>query len=330
LDLKKPAPRARPKAEKSREFATQLTDLKSIAQALEAAKAQAQRAAEQAREEQTKRRAAWEDGTDEDPQEEAPSEIELTSSPHPDDIPCLKFEIQSRKRGRGSIWLPPEETVERLRPSAGDDIAQVAARDLQPGDVLILVEEGARGDLFDRVVQLTEDQPDWQYLARFRKLWQQAMRVLASKYDCPRRGYSKLYADFRTAGSTITTDVSVANWILGRVMGPDHPSSIRAAGKLAGMDALERDAKDFDKAFQTIRSIHRALGRRLSHLIRQSSRFIADTEESAPKEALDDHIWLPVTELLETIDLAEVTARSPQTTPISPPWVGRFLSQKTL
>jgi hypothetical protein len=256
--------------------------------------------------------------------------MDLTSSPHPDDIPCLKFDIQSRKRGRGSIWLPPEHTVERLRPSAGEDITQVPARDLQPGDVLILVEEGARGDLFDRVVQLTEDQPDWQYLARYRKQWQEAMRTLASKYDCARRGYSRLYVDFRQAGSTITTDVSVGNWVLGRVMGPDHPSSIRAAGKLAGMDALERDAKDFDKAFQTIRSIHRALGRRLSRLIRQSSQFIADPEEPASNETLDDHIWLPVTELLETVDLAEVTARSIQTTAIIPNWVGRFVPPNTV
>ncbi len=325
LELKKPAIRPKPTKEKPTEFVTKVTDFQSLATALDAAKAQAHRAEKQAHEEQSKRREGWEESSEEDLQDGSISEAVIGEG-HADDIPCFRFEIQSRKHGHGFIWLPPEQTVECLRKSgSGDSIERIAAKELTAGDFLIIIEEDTRGSLFDRIVQIAEDQPDLQYLASYRKQWQKAMRILESKYECNRYGYTKLHADLRSNGSTIMTSVSVANWVLGRVMAPDDPSSIRAAGRLAGMDALDRDAKDFDRAFRTIRAIHQALGRRLSRLIRQSSRYVADPEEAATKETADDHIWLPVNELLETIDLAEIIARMPETTPINPAWVGRFV-----
>lgn len=330
LELKKPKVRTKPKDEGPSEFSATVGDFQSLAKALDAAKAQAQRAAQQAKEEQAKRREAWEESPDDDAQADSAPDL-ASETPHADDIPCIRFQIQSRKRGAGLIYLPPEQTVECLRRSATEDtMVQIAARELTPGDFLIIVEEDARGSLFDRIVQLAEDQPDLQYLASYRKQWQQAMRILESKYQCERYGYTKLYIDLRSKGSSITTAVSVANWVLGRVMAPDDPSSIRAAGRLAGMDALDRDANDFDKAFRTIRAIHQALGRRLSRLIRQSSRYVSDPEEAASQEPGDDHIWLPANELLETIDVAEILGGSSDTTPINPAWVGRFVQSQTV
>jgi len=325
LDLKKPAVRSKPTKDKPTEFIATVADFQSLAKAFDAAKAQAQRAEKQARDEQSKRREGWEESPEEDFQDDSIPE-DLIGNGHADDIPCFRFEIQSRKHGPGFIWLPPEQTVECLRKSgSGDSIERIAAKQLNAGDFLIIIEDDTRGSLFDRIVQIAEDQPDLRYLASYRKQWQKAMRILENKYECNRYGYTKLHSDLRSNGSTIMTSVSVANWILGRVMAPDDSSSIRAAGRLAGMDALDRDAKDFDSAFRTIRAIHQALGRRLSRLIRQSSRYMADTEEVATKEASDDHIWLPVNELLETIDLAEIIVRLLETTPINPAWVGRFV-----
>ncbi len=328
LDLKKPQPPPRPgKVEHAPEFTSTVKDLRSLAQALDGAKALAQRAAEQATAAEGARRAAWEDGAEEDLQGED-TEAVAEGTGHADDIPCIRFEVRSRRRGHGFVWVPSEQTVECVRKSAPEEVSRIAASDLTKDDVLILVEEDARGSLFDRVVDLAEDQPELQHLATYRKQWQEAMRVLAAKYNCARKGYWTLYADFRAAGSTISTELSVRNWLLGRVIGPDRVSSIRAAGKLAAMAALDRDAPEFDKAFRTIRAIHQGLGRRLSRAIRASSHYLADQEDMTTTDSFGDYIWLPVDELLESIDLAEVLAASPEPKPITPQWVGRFLPSK--
>jgi hypothetical protein len=329
LDLKTPQPPPRPaNDERAPQFTSTVKDLRSLAQALDAAKALAQRAAEKTSEAENIRRAAWEDGAEEDLQGEDAAEA-AEGAGHVDDIPCTRFEVQSRRRGHGFLWLPSEQTVECVRKSAPDEVSRIAASDLTKDDVLILVEEDARGSLFDRVVELAEDQPELGHLATYRKQWQEAMRVLAAKYDCARKGYWRIYTEFRAAGSTISTEISVRNWLLGRVMGPDRVSSIRAAGKLAAMAALERDAPEFDRAFRTIRAIHQGLGRRLSRAIRQSSHYLADQEDMTTTDGFGDYIWLPVNELLESIDLAEVLATSPEPKRISPQWVGRFLRSKS-
>jgi hypothetical protein len=105
-------------------------------------------------------------------------------------------------------------------------------------------------------------------------------------------------------------------------MGPDDVSSIRAAGKLAGVDSLERNAQAFDKAFRTIRAIHQGVGRRLARMIRESSRYLVEDE---PSGSFGDHLWLPINELLETVDIAEVIERRDPPRAIPPYLAGRFL-----
>lgn len=281
-------------------------------------------AEQKARELEKIRCLSWEDAAD----EEVPgdSEMNATEEPaHKDDVSCVQLYVLSSKQGDGFLWLAEDDVVECVLKSSREQISRVTADELQVEDILILVEEDARYSLFDRVVDLAQDQPNFRYLAAFRKAWQDAMRMLAAKYDCPRYGYSKALEELRNAGSSITTELSVRNWVMGRVIGPDDLSSIKAVGTVIDFEPLIRDARDFDKAFRTIRGVHQGLGRRLTRAIRESSRNLVARDEPQEPDSLTDYIWLPMTELLETVDLAEVRGLSENPSMIAPHRVGRFI-----
>jgi hypothetical protein len=105
-------------------------------------------------------------------------------------------------------------------------------------------------------------------------------------------------------------------------MGPTDISSIIAAGRLTGIASIERNAKELDNAFRTIRTIHQTLGRRLTRTIYESSRYLVDEDEGEEKKAL----WLPVNEILDTVELAEICVRAQEARPIPPQVVGRLLT----
>jgi hypothetical protein len=300
-----------------------IKSLADIGKTIEAAKSIFTRKQEDEKKRQELKLISWEDTATDDASELSDSDTDLPA--HTDDLNCHQFKIMSKQRGLGMLWLPPSQMIECVRSSSPEVVSRLTAREVKHRDHIVFVQEDARGGLFERVVELAEDQPELQYLAAYRKQWEEAIRCLGIKYDCERRGYSQLLYDFRQAGSTISTEISIGNWISGRVMGPDDVSSIRAAGQLAGMQSLQREAGDFDRAFRQIRALHQALGRRLTRLIKQSSKYLMDDEGSTGQDSLGDHIWLPVNELLETVDVSEVLSVSTETQSIPPSKVGRFI-----
>jgi hypothetical protein len=87
---------------------------------------------------------------------------------------------------------------------------------------------------------------------------------------------------------------------------------------------LAGQAKEFQKAFRKIRGLRRGLGNRLSNIIRSSFKDLALGGARSKVESLDERLGIPLDELLETIDVAEVTAiRVPPAGPLGLP-VGRF------
>ena len=108
------------------------------------------------------------------------------------------------------------------------------------------------------------------------------------------------------------------------VIGPSSAESIVAVGKISGTETLVSQSSQLDYAFRHIRSIRRGIGRRLSGVIRKSFRRVANAAPDPPAEELDDRLRVPLEELLETIDLAEVQSVSSDTKGVPASWVGRF------
>lgn len=268
--------------------------------------------------------APWqEDTASDDALEEEPGTEQWQGSI--EDFACLRVEVESRALGRGVLWLNTEEIVECVRPTSPNDLQRLTPDKLQPGDVILRMEEGTRTSLFDRIVELAEGQPEMSYLASFRHAWRTAIQRIVAQYSDERGiNYGLMLKALQREGATIQSELAVRFWVRDQVIGPEASSSIKAVGQVSGSTTLVREAKQFDRAFRTIRGIHQGIGRRLNSAIRKSFTHFAGGLPEEAASRLDDHLGLPLEELLETIDLAEVTAVSsnPESRPATQ--VGRF------
>jgi hypothetical protein len=138
--------------------------------------------------------------------------------------------------------------------------------------------------------------------------------------------YGKVFHALQAAGAPISSEQTVRLWMHDQVIGPEAVESIEAVGQVSGSGALVAQAKRFDAAFRSIRAIHQGIGRRLSSAIRQSFRHLHFGEVKTRVERLDDRLGIPLDELVETVDLAEVLSVGSTTEKKSAQVVNRFYS----
>ena len=239
---------------------------------------------------------------------------------------CFSVRVRSRRYGRGDIWLVEDSLVECVRPSSGEEIWRIPPRSLKIGDVLLRMENSeVRGSLFDQMVHLAEGQPEMDYLASFRKSWREAIqKIISRNRTACGIEYVKVFEALRAAGAPISSEQTVRLWMHDQVIGPEAVGSIEAVGKISGSGALVAQAKRFDAAFRSIRAIHQGIGRSLSSAIRQSFRHLNFGEVKTRVERLNDRLGIPLDELVETVDLAEVLSVGSTTEEKSGQIVNRF------
>lgn len=267
------------------------------------------------------RGAAWLEDPGDDEVPGVPVGGDADHGDHGEPTECFRFDVMSRTRGSGVIWFPRDHVIEFMRPTESDDIQRDVARALSVGDVVLRVDEGGRSSVFDHIVELAESQPHMNYLARWRQAWRAAVERMASRYRAGQRiNYGRLLGDLQRAGATVESELAVRFWVEDISIGPLTTGSIVAVGKVSGTDLLVAQGHQFDNAFRQIRAVRRGLGRRLSTIIRMSS----SRSSGPPSGELDEHLRVPLEELLDTIDLAEVLSVSTDTVNVPASWVGRF------
>lgn len=239
---------------------------------------------------------------------------------------CLSFNVVSSRHGPGRIWLDIDDFVECVRPTEGEDVLWLQGRGLKVGDILLRTESSdARGSFFDQMVQLAEGQPEMEYLASFRKAWREAIQTIAAQNrSIGGLNYGKVFEALKSAGAPIASEQTVRLWMNDQVIGPEAVESIEAVGRISGSTALVSQSKKFDRAFRQIRGVHQGIGRRLSTAIRNSFHHLEFGESKHPAVKLDDRLNIPLDELLETVDMAEIRSISTTTEKKPPQIVGRF------
>src|SRR5260370_32718384 len=221
--------------------------------------------------------AAWkEDLGEEEPPDDDLVDVEAAS--RYDSVPCYRANVNSRMYGSSLLWLAVDGIVEFVRPTNPNDIFRSTPDNLRPGDVLLLLDEGGRRtSLFDRFVELAEGQPRMQYLAAYRRAWQDAIqRIVANNRAGDRINYGAILRSLQADGATIQSELAVRFWVQDQVIGPENGSSIVAGGRVRGSEGLGRGGKKFDSGFRYDRSIRQGIGHRVNSAIRRSSMPMAD------------------------------------------------------
>lgn len=303
LQLKRPQQKSTKAMSSKSEAKVTIKDIAKLSEAIELSRRAVEKVQEIVPEVKI---APWkEDVSDEEPPEEDTDDI--IAGDREESVACIRLHVHSQMLGECVLWLAVDDIVDFVRASLPDDIQRTAPQKLQPGDVLLLMNEGRRTSLFDRFVDLAEEQPSMRYLATYRRTWREAVqRVVARHQDKGRPDYAAMLRSLRAAGATIQSEPAVRSWVQDQVIGPDNVASIAAVGRVSGMEPLVRQAKEFDRVFRDIRGIRQGIGRRLNSAIRRHFKHFAEGVPEASGDTLDRHLGLPLDELLETIDLAEV------------------------
>jgi hypothetical protein len=262
----------------------------------------------------------WEDDIGDEVLDE--SDDALNRTPHLDDVECITMRVVSRSQGSCHIWLGKNTAVEVVQSQRPTEVVRLLPNEIHPGDVLLIIDEGIRGDLFDRVVDLAEQQPHLRYLASFRRAWRDTIQLLASQFRSGEAiDYSRMLLNLQTAGAPVQTEAALRGWVCEQVIGPEALGSIRAVGIVSGNQMIVKQANDFDNAFRRIRGIRTSIGRLINVVIRQTFTSFGGISEVGMHN-LDEKLLLPINELIETLDFAEVVSVESESVMKAPQTVG--------
>ncbi|MFI8827332.1 hypothetical protein [Streptomyces sp. NPDC053431] len=198
--------------------------------------------------------------------------------------------------GGRAILMNPNDVVYRKRQK---NTRQVAAKSLQAGDVVALVDAAARRNLFDSIIDVLSELPTYAPLAALIAFWHERVaRVSYSGWT-----YREILTAMRSNAdpTTITSEQTIGTWIRGNSEGPEDAADVRRFAEAVRDTELLRRAGPVGKALCTNRTIHRAVGRWLSGQI-------TGARMDGHDALIDPALGIHVADLLEAVTLHEVTA----------------------
>lgn len=255
--------------------------------------------------------------------------------------PCtlLKVRMTNTQASKeiGYLYLSTEGTTDCYIPGQGDDdLVSVANEEIEPGFILIRTDQEDRQTLFDRILQLADAQPTMKYLKVWRQYWLEAIDRLVQKHADGRakRGtYQQLQAQLAKVGVRVS-NMTIRNWVLGETIGPGSLTSIKAIGLLSQHPTVQQYPEQVDAAFRQIRTIHQALGRRISTRLQTLGKVVQQGQGQNNKGGkttkreiqLDPALSVPIDDLLDLLQFWEVVEidQGPFEVPIAR--VGRVLT----
>ncbi|MDD5070509.1 MAG: DrmE family protein [Candidatus Omnitrophica bacterium] len=246
-----------------------------------------------------------------------------------DGVKCFKLTVYSKLRGKGQIWVNENAYVEYIRPSDSMELFRNGPEQLKNGDLFLIVDENQQSGIFERLIEIADSSPRIQYISVYRNIWRKAINILASKYQTygAKIDYASMYTALRSAQIKIETYQTLKNWINDIVIGPDDISSIIAVGKTSNVLELVNNARQFDKTFNDIRSLHRTIGRKVASVIRRTFKLVATEDEIEKDDDLQDYLGIPLNEIINAIEIAEILEITPPGKDgISPSLVGKFVT----
>jgi hypothetical protein len=191
------------------------------------------------------------------------------------------------------VLLAADDLIRRRR---GSQLSEVAAKSLIVGDVLVLVDDGARADLFTTITARLAELPAYTPLTALIDLW----RARAAAARSTGLTYEQIWQRLTAAGSTITAVDTVGSWVRGQVDGPADPDDVARFAAAVGDDELAKMAKPISVAVRAVHTAHRKVGCWLSGQISGA------LDRDDPEQVVDVSLQVHVADLLDSVSLHPV------------------------
>ncbi|MEU2145516.1 MULTISPECIES: hypothetical protein [Streptomyces albovinaceus subgroup] len=217
-----------------------------------------------------------------------------------------------------AILLEPNDVVYRKRQK---NTRQVAAKSLQVGDVVALVDAAARRNLFDSIIDVLSELPTYAPLATLIAFWHERV----ARVSCSGWTYREILAAMRSNAdpTTITSEQTIGTWVRGNSEGPEDAADVRRFAEAVRDTELLRRAGPVGKALCTNRTIHRTVGRWLSGQITGARMDHHDA-------LIDPTLGIHVADLLEAVTLHRVTAVQARPVRVPASAIGVLIEQSAI
>ena len=201
-------------------------------------------------------------------------------------VEAIAVYIDESGTGERSILLVRANDLLIRRQGAA--VQRVAAKALKAGDSLVLVDRGARRDLFEEIAERLAERPRYVSLIALIDLWHERAAAAA---EC---GLTHRQILARMAGTAITSPGTVGTWIRGAVDGPLDGADVARFAKAVGDETLTSIAAQVAPTLATMHRVRRRLG-----------YWLAKNVDAAPAETgdalVDAELGVHVADLLESV-----------------------------
>lgn len=186
---------------------------------------------------------------------------------------------------RAGLLLRPNDLVSRRQ---GTAVQRVAAKALEVGDNVVLVDRGARRDLFEEIAERLAERPEYMPLVALIDLWHERAAAAA---EC---GLTQREILARMEGTAITSPGTIGTWIRGAVDGPLDGADVARFAQAVNDKTLASIAAQVAPALATMHRVRRRLG-----------YWLAKKVDAAPALAddaiVDAQLGVHVADLLESV-----------------------------
>jgi hypothetical protein len=220
-------------------------------------------------------------------------------------IEAIALYIDEEGTGERSILLvPPNDLLTRRQ---GAVVQRVAAKALEAGDTVVLVNRAARRDLFDEIAERLAERPRYVTLTVLIDLWHERAAAAAEGRLTQREILARM------AGTKITSPGTVGTWIRGTVDGPLDGADVARFARAVDDSTLVSIAAQVAPALATMHRVRRRLGYWLANKVDDAP---AETGDTLVDAELDVH----VADLLESVTdhtIVDIDLRPGRVAPLS-------------
>lgn len=220
-------------------------------------------------------------------------------------VEAIAVYIDEAGTGERSILLVRANDLLTRRQGAA--VQRVAAKALEAGDKVVLVDRGARRDLFEEIAERLAERPRYVTLIALIDLWHERAAAAA---EC---GLTHRQILAGMAGTAITSPGTVGTWIRGAVDGPLDDADVARFAKAVGDETLTSIAAQVAPALATMHRVRRRLG-----------YWLAKNVDAAPTETgdalVDAELGVHVADLLESVTdymVVDIDLRPGRVAPVS-------------
>jgi len=187
---------------------------------------------------------------------------------------------------RAALLVSPNDLLTRRR---GIELHRVAAKGLDIGDTIVLIDRAARRDLRETISAKLAERAEYTALTGLIDLWHERAALAGQTSGL---SYREILA--RMPGTAITSPSTIGTWVNGVVDGPADGQDIARFARAVGDKTLERYASNVVWALRTMHRVNRRLGHWLASRVHAAA---VSTGDAVVDAELDVH----VADLLDTV-----------------------------